>query len=150
MSQFKQRQNVEGRERTHLDILYEIVEHAQTLWVLAVLHIDERADLCGLRSQSHRQQKSSTSCSSSTHLERNVVVPEPNFQLLLANNVLLRPVCVVFPTIRVRNTDEKLRRRLQHALDDFAHLDDALELLHHERSKEDYFIRSRPQENANR
>ena len=49
-----------------------------------------------------------------THLERDVIVPNSDLQLLLPHDVLLRPVRVLL-------------------LHNLARLDDALHLLHHQR-----------------
>ena len=71
-----------------------------------------------------------------THLERNVVVANAYLELLLADNVLLRPVCVVFPE-RHRSRDEICawgKGWGEDSLSNFARLDDALELLHDERA----------------
>lgn len=39
---------VEAGGATHLQILHQVIEHAQALRVLAVLDVDERANFCGL------------------------------------------------------------------------------------------------------
>jgi hypothetical protein len=37
-----------AREPTHLEVLNEVVEHAEPFRVFAVLDVDQRADFCGL------------------------------------------------------------------------------------------------------
>ena len=41
-----------------------------------------------------------------THLEGDMVVTQPDFELLLTDDILLWPICVVFPT-RVKSMDQK-------------------------------------------
>ena len=62
------------RRRTHSQILDQVVEHAHPLRVLAFLHVRQRADL--------------------RRLERDVVVADPDLELLPPDDVLLRPCAV--------------------------------------------------------
>jgi len=80
------------RENETLQILHEIIEDTESFRVLTVLDIHQGPDFGSL--------------------ESDVVISNTDFKLLLANNVLFGPVCVVF-------------------LCDLAGLDDALKLLHH-------------------
>ena len=48
-----------------------------------------------------------------TDLERDVVVTDANFELLLADDILLWPICVVFPT-RVKSMDQKVATPHEH------------------------------------
>lgn len=37
-----------GHGKTHLQVLYQIIEHAQAFWIFAVLNVHQRTNLCGL------------------------------------------------------------------------------------------------------
>ena len=63
-------------EYESLQILNQIVEYAQAFRIGGLGDVDERANLSGL--------------------ERNVVVAQPDLQLLAPVLILLRPFCVVF------------------------------------------------------
>lgn len=86
---------------THLEVLDEVVEHTETLRVLAVVDVGERSNLGGLRCQLwvamcdslQRRRRASLV----THLERDVVLVYPDLELLTTDDVLLRPLRVVFP-----------------------------------------------------
>lgn len=95
--------------QTHLEVLDEVIEDTETLCVLAVVDIGERANLgrlgCQLRlsptSELEERVRSKlgspTSLGVVAHLERNVVLVYPDLELLTTDNVLLRPLRVVFP-----------------------------------------------------
>jgi len=79
----------EGEDET-LDILNKVVEDTQAFWVLTFRHVHQRPNL--------------------RSLEGDVIIAQSNFKLLLAHNILLWPIRIVF-------------------LDNFAGLDDSLQLL---------------------
>jgi len=35
--------------KTHLQVLYEVVEYTKSFWVLTILYVDERPDFCSLK-----------------------------------------------------------------------------------------------------
>jgi hypothetical protein len=91
---------------THLEILDEVVEHPQPLGILAIIHICQRPDLGGLpkvsdgstAAKAHAAPpEARTRRAEGTHLERDVLLVYPHFELLASDNVLLRPCDVVFP-----------------------------------------------------
>lgn len=75
-----------------------------------------------------------------SHLERDVVVSDANLELLLADDILLGPVGVVFPKERVasRSTSKQNDNRTRYSLGDLARLNDPLELLHDQRADPHY------------
>lgn len=106
------------RERAHLEVLDQVVEHSHAVGVVGTLYIDEGTDLGGLckgcrprrreREVSARRNGSTTKDPSSwsstterqrirTHLETDVEPSRLDFELLLAHHVLLWPELVVFP-----------------------------------------------------
>jgi len=40
------------RKDERLEVLYQVVEHAQTFWVFGLVHVDQRANLGGLQTVS--------------------------------------------------------------------------------------------------
>ena len=102
-------------EGTHLEILNQIVEHSEAFRVLTVLNVDERANLGSL--------------------ESDVVSANPNFQLLLPDDVFLGPILVIFP---VKHRTEVSRYPTSsifgYSLRDLARLYDPLQLLHNQRT----------------
>lgn len=76
----------------------EIVEDAKTFGVFAVLNVDEGADLSRLDPQ-FVTWLWATPIRMTTYLERDMVIPYPDFQLLLSDDVLFRPVLIVFPVL---------------------------------------------------
>ncbi len=76
-----------------------------------------------------------------SHLKRDVVVSDADLELLLANDVLLGPVRVVFPEKRVASrsaSKQKKSNRTRYSLCDLARLDDPLQLLHDQRADPHY------------
>lgn len=63
---------------THLEILNQVIKHPEAFRIVRVLHIDEGTNLGGL--------------------ERDVIIPETDLQLLLAHDTSRWPRLVVLPT----------------------------------------------------
>ena len=72
------------------------------------------------------------------YLESDMLIPDADFKLLLPDNILLRPIRVIFP---VRCSAGVHCHHTSNVLRDLARLDDSLELLHHERSDPHYEVR---------
>lgn len=64
------------------------------------------------------------------YLERNVVISNTNLQLLLPDDVLLGPFCVIFSKIKHQLFGPSTLH-ISKSLDNFTGLYDALELLDH-------------------
>jgi hypothetical protein len=88
-----------GGEDTHPQILHQVVEHAQALWVLTILYVHQRADLCSLKTKVSGRW--GDGARRRAYFECDVVVSDADLQLLFADDVFLWPVCVVFPIERV-------------------------------------------------
>ena len=83
-------------EYQSLQILDEIIEDPQALWVLGFGDIDEGANLGGLRNGafvSHLYSKERKEI----YLERYVLTAQPDLQLLSSILILLRPLAIIFP-----------------------------------------------------
>lgn len=106
--------------QAHLEVLDEIVEHTETIRVLRVLDVDERSNL--------------------GRLKRDVVVSDPDLELLLADNVLLGPFGVVLPGRRVKKSESISCRastegaKVGHSLDNLRGLDYPLDLFDEKRA----------------
>lgn len=104
-STIQTRRQLEGS--THLEVLYEVVKYPETVGILRVLYVGERADLGGLSDEAIRKQNVDRILSSrqevrqgkarQAHLERDVFIVDPHFQLLLSDDILLWPGRVIFP-----------------------------------------------------
>jgi len=74
--------------------LDQVIEDAKPFRILAILNINQRTDLGGLH---NRKLNIYGYISIEAHLKGNVIVANPNFKFLLANDILLGPISVVFP-----------------------------------------------------
>jgi hypothetical protein len=81
---------------TYLQILDKIVEHPESLWILTVLYVNQRTNLCRLH-ESCEDWVFEIFTRNEARLKSNMIVANTNFQLLLAHDVFLRPIGVVFP-----------------------------------------------------
>lgn len=93
---------VEGNQREDEtpQVLNKVVKDTKTFGILTILDVDQRTHFSRLKS--------------------NMIIADPDFKLLLANNILLWPVDVVF-------------------LCDITRLNDALELFDNERADPHFF-----------
>ena len=82
---------------THFKILDKIIENAEAFRVLTVLDIDERSNFSSLCINPMSWWAWDEFLSENNYLERDMVIPNPNFELLLPNDVLFRPIRIVFP-----------------------------------------------------
>ena len=92
---------VERNKREHEDtqILDEVVEDAKSFRIFRCLYVDQRSNLRRLYAETAISTYARPN-TGSTDLKRDVVVPYPDFQFLLANNILLWPLCIIFSVRR--------------------------------------------------
>jgi hypothetical protein len=94
------RQLLSPRDRrgftTYLEILHQIVKHSQPIRILALIHVCQTSNLCGLQGS---VVFPALSRRLSTHLERDVISLYPHFQLLPSSDILLWPHLVIFPIL---------------------------------------------------
>jgi len=83
------------RKDERFQILYEIVEHAQSLRIVGVGDINQRTNLRCLKELVN--VTSTVKSKVNTNFERNMIVVHANFKLLSSVFVLLWPVLVAFP-----------------------------------------------------
>lgn len=83
------------RKDERFQILYEIVEHAQSLGIIGVGDINQRTNLRCLEELVN--VTSTVKSKVNTNFERNMIVVHANFKLLSSVFVLLWPVLVAFP-----------------------------------------------------
>lgn len=122
-----------------LQVLNEVVKHAKAFWIFTVLDVNQRANFGSLARDAQNDEflAMANRCEFVTHLESDVVVADTNFKLLLSNNVLFRPVRVVFSDVGDKIVSQ--RRHLSAGgewllLCDLTRFHNAFELLHDERS----------------
>lgn len=98
----KIRHYISHRRGTYLEVLHEVVHHAQAFRVVAVLHLEERADL--------------------GRLEGNMLFAEANLKLLPPCGVFSRPGGIVLSACK----------RAAHLPQNLAAFDNVAQLLRHE------------------
>ena len=82
--------------QTYLQVLDKVVEYTQTLRVLTVRDVHERTNLGSLPGSCETGKK--YDYDQMAYLERDMLIPDPDFKLLLPDNILLRPIRVILPT----------------------------------------------------
>ena len=127
------------REDQRLEVLHEIVEDAETFWVGGVTDVDEGSNLCCLDCASHSQYRCTFivthGAAGIAYFKGDVVVPQPDLQLLSPVLVLLRPLAIVFPVSSSAHVHCIVTGHpLIDILQDLAGLDDALDLVNHRRA----------------
>lgn len=46
-----------GGDDTHPQVLHQVIEYAQALWVLTILNVHQRADLCCLKTKMRGEER---------------------------------------------------------------------------------------------
>ena len=83
---------------THFKILDKIIKNTEAFGVLTVLDIDKGANFGSLiKCTKPMSWWVYEFLSENTYLERNMIIANPNFELLLPNDILFRPIRIVFP-----------------------------------------------------
>lgn len=82
---------------TDLQVLNKVVEDTEAFRVLTVLDVNKGADFGRLKNGVDKCLRLDIE-DHITHLKSNVITTNTDFELLLADNVFLRPIRIVFPT----------------------------------------------------